>query len=323
MQIEPFVFDAGFSAAPGLQMTAKRYRPACNSSGNLVLLFTHATGMTKEAWEPTIASIFKVASERQVAIREAWSLEWMSHGESAVVNEKVLNQYGQAISVKEWANAISNLLRNTIPSDCHVMGVGHSAGATALLFSSLTTLRSSIILVEPVLITPECFEEHKEERVGALQMLSQFTKARKSSWPSRAEAQKYLQSRIPWKLWDRAVLDLYVTHGLRQVEDDKVELKCNKRYEAAGYADMQPHIDGSGKLDDVREMLGVHMIFGQRDDSMPRYAHDSIVTGKKTDSVQWIPKAGHLVVQEAPSMLALAIANVLSLEAGKAARSKL
>ncbi|KZW02333.1 hypothetical protein EXIGLDRAFT_734477 [Exidia glandulosa HHB12029] len=296
MQVDSFVFDVGFDAAPNLKMAAKRYRNS-STGGKYVLVCAHATGMTKELWEPTISAVLALSKSNGVPIREVWSVDWPNHGESAIINQAALKSYDQPILVQHWAAAISKFASSAIPSDCYVVGVGHSAGGTAILFSSLTSMpKSSLILVEPVLITPECFEEHKEERTVATGMVAQFTLRRKTSWPTRDDARKYFAARLPWKIWDRAVQDAYVEHALRPADDgNSVTLKCSKEQEASSYTEMQPHIDGAGKLSEIRDATMVHFILGQRDDSMPRYAHDSIITGQKTASVQWIPNAGHLV----------------------------
>jgi hypothetical protein len=48
--------------------------------------------LDKEQWEPTLEKLFTLHSERSQfpQIREAWALDWQSHGESAVLNEESL-----------------------------------------------------------------------------------------------------------------------------------------------------------------------------------------------------------------------------------------
>lgn len=123
--------------------------------------------------------------------------------------------------------------------------------------------------MEPVLITPDCYEAHKAERTAALNMVAAFTLARKTTWPTRDDARKYFESRLPWKLWDHNVLEAYVEHGLGCSNDaQSAYLKCGKEQEAAAYADARPHIDGATRLAEIRKKIPVHLILGQRDDSM-------------------------------------------------------
>ena len=83
-------------------ITAKRYWiPAFESNNNdptaITLIFLHATSFHKETWEPTIERVFRLALSRDsrlhnVKIREAWAIDCPNHGESALLNEKTLQQ---------------------------------------------------------------------------------------------------------------------------------------------------------------------------------------------------------------------------------------
>ena len=48
--------------------------------------------LDKETWEPVIGRLFQyqITHPSLKPIREAWSLDWPNHGESAVLNESVL-----------------------------------------------------------------------------------------------------------------------------------------------------------------------------------------------------------------------------------------
>jgi hypothetical protein len=83
-----------------LYMTAKRYwLPAFDSHANdpnaITLIFLHATSFHKETWEPTIERLFQIASlpTNALKIREAWAIECPNHGQSALLNEKALQQH--------------------------------------------------------------------------------------------------------------------------------------------------------------------------------------------------------------------------------------
>ena len=82
-----------------LYITAKRYWvPALESHADdpdaLTLIFLHATSFHKETWEPTMERLFYLASSRgsSLKIREAWALDCPNHGESAMLNERALQQ---------------------------------------------------------------------------------------------------------------------------------------------------------------------------------------------------------------------------------------
>jgi hypothetical protein len=85
-----------------LFIIAKRYwLPSFESHINdpdaLTLIFLHATSFHKETWEPTIEQLFHQVSGQKVGghhvkIREAWAIDCPNHGESAMLNEKILQQ---------------------------------------------------------------------------------------------------------------------------------------------------------------------------------------------------------------------------------------
>jgi len=74
----------------GLKMTGKRYTTSFskNNVRGLTFLFAHCVGSHKEQWEPVIADIFthQQTMDKTHRIREAWSFDWQSHGDAAVLN---------------------------------------------------------------------------------------------------------------------------------------------------------------------------------------------------------------------------------------------
>lgn len=80
-----------------LYITAKRYwLPSFDEHEGdpnaITLIFLHATSFHKETWEPTIERLFNLASTSRLKIREAWAVECPNHGQSAILNEKALQQ---------------------------------------------------------------------------------------------------------------------------------------------------------------------------------------------------------------------------------------
>jgi len=70
-----------------------------------------ASQTDKETWEPTIERIFEVQNGKSVTdarnrIREAWSFDWQSHGDAAVLNKIALETEYASDGVCEW-----NILR--------------------------------------------------------------------------------------------------------------------------------------------------------------------------------------------------------------------
>lgn len=57
------------------------------------LVFIHGLGCHKEHWKPTIERLFEheqASTGTSVRFRDMWSLDLLNHGDSAVLNEKVL-----------------------------------------------------------------------------------------------------------------------------------------------------------------------------------------------------------------------------------------
>ena len=96
----------------GLYFSAKCYYPNISADEGLTYIFIHnaasrssqktsfrlssltCTSTDKEAWEPTIQHLFHLSNDPQLPfeyrVRETWSLEWQSHGESALLNVDAL-----------------------------------------------------------------------------------------------------------------------------------------------------------------------------------------------------------------------------------------
>ncbi|OCH85625.1 alpha/beta-hydrolase [Obba rivulosa] len=315
------------SSPPGLKLVGKRYVPANTRQDGLTLIFTHCTGAHKELWEPTIQKLFELhAKGSGLAIREAWAFDWQSHGEAGVVNAEALKSETNGLSVQEWADGLKAIAASEHLAGHHLVGLGHSSGAAVLLLSTLPPAPVSyraLVLVEPSLITRELRLKHKAERDAALVRMMKALDGRRDVWGSRAEARAYFAKRLPWKMWDARVLDLFVAHGLTEVPggEGKVTLSCNKNQEKGAYAIIEPHGVAVDRLASLDASVPVHTIFGERIDLVPKYAHDSIVEVRKMVSITEVPGAGHQVVQEQPDRLAAAIAQVLERIAG--ARAKL
>jgi hypothetical protein len=106
-----------------------------------------------------------------------------------------------------------------------VVGIGHSAGGTALAFASTAapSVFSSVILCDPVL--------PKEDEETSWAMLARGAIARRERWGSRDEAKAAFLSKSFFRQWDERVLDAYLDTGLREVEGG-VALKTKPLNEA-------------------------------------------------------------------------------------------
>ncbi|EPS95148.1 hypothetical protein FOMPIDRAFT_1025931 [Fomitopsis schrenkii] len=309
----------------GLKLVAKRYVPKGAVSTGLTLLFTHCTGSHKESWEPVIATLLQLqdAASNTPVVREAWSVDWQSHGEAASINDDVLNLDTEGLSVTEYAAALRALIASPHLSGHQLVGIGHSAGVTAILLSTVPLPSDklpyrAIVLMEPSLVTRAVFAKHGQNRQAALDLMYKAMEARRDTWGSREEALAYFKKRLPWKIWDPRILGLLTRHGLREVharengaDVTQVTLACTTAQEKKAYADSEPHFLATERIRALDVQVGLHFVLGERSDVVPKYCHDSVLELRTPASVQRVGRAGHFALQENPDGLAACISNVL------------
>lgn len=322
VRIEPLVIHSAMAKAgeQPLKMTCKRYSTDFCSPEGVTLLFTHCVGAHKEQWEPTIEALFEaqVSKPRSHRIREAWSFDWPSHGEGALVNEDILKNRSQYISAFEWVQALVAFLKGPWVSGHRIVGIGHSAGANSITipldaFPESTPPYTALILIEPTSISFERYMRETDRHEPKTQMRTEATMTRRDTWPSRSEAYSWLKKRLPWKLWDDRVLQTYVDDGMYTTPNG-ISLKMPKRMEALTYPDVEPLWAATAVLRRFRSIIPVHMIFGTRNDFVSRSHQDDlcdITAGAIRRRIIRIEGAGHLIVQERPSEVANAIWDVL------------
>ncbi|KDR86137.1 hypothetical protein GALMADRAFT_235372 [Galerina marginata CBS 339.88] len=326
MNVEAFVFDGPprDDATPALKMAAKRYTKSSSQQElrGLTLLFTHCIGAHKEQWEPVIERLFDTQQTKHetIRVREAWSFDWQSHGDSAVLNREALKRRPEGVSAYEWSSALTAFVTSPRMQGHRIVPLGHSAGAAAVL---LTTKHlphpypyPALILIEPTLITRELFNAYREDRMAEMDFAVSATSARRHTWGSKELAYAYFRKRVPWEFWDERVVRLLVEYGLEDSSEGSgaVTLKCDRRHEAASYPDVEPHYEGALQLGRVCHALPIHLVWGTRNDLVHEFIQDSLSDpsqGRIVASVSRIKDAGHMVVQEQPDLLASAIIDIL------------
>ncbi|KAK0226965.1 Alpha/beta hydrolase fold-1 [Armillaria nabsnona] len=301
-----------------LKMAAKRYIPtATTKKDGKVLIFLHASGTHKEHWEPVIAKIFNSTE----GVKECWAFDSLSHGESALLNAKEIAGFSPSIS--DWARGVAELVENRLQGE-RIVIVGHSAGASAAMFStkcysSSTPPYESIILVEPPLIDRHVFQANIKDRERQTAMLTKAVAAQRSAWNNRKAAFDYFVKRAPWKTWDLRVVVIQVNHGLRPLDPEhpleSVTTKCDKRHEAGSFTDFESTFDATEQIEKVCATIPIHIIYGKKDSLVPQYSQDSLADlskGRKLASVARISSGGHLLVQEDPDAVSAQILCILN-----------
>ena len=83
----------------------------------------------------------------------------------------------------------------------------------------------TVIMVEPALIAPECYDQDPELHGGQLKTVAEGVLKRRSTWDNRAQAAKYIRKRFPYSMWDPRVVDLYIVCG--GLPDTRVLIRTN------------------------------------------------------------------------------------------------
>jgi pimeloyl-ACP methyl ester carboxylesterase len=127
-------------------------------------------------------------------------------------------------------------------------GIGHSAGATSLVFAETTRpgTFSRLVLMDPTLLPPEL----RAVAPAGFNPMSEQARRRRSVWDSREEMLERLRNGTPLAGWRDDFLRAYVVYGTNTREDGTVELKCPPEIEAQVYASASSH-DGWERLADI------------------------------------------------------------------------
>ncbi|KAJ6453955.1 Alpha/beta hydrolase fold-1 [Mycena sanguinolenta] len=354
LTVTPVVFDCPPNGRdpPGhiLKMTAKRYWTPdsdANAEG-LSLLFAHCVASHKEQWEPIISQVFRTQAGKmpQNCVREAWAVDWQSHGEAGVLNREVLPEDGVCVShllsqfpvaarvnrvstaAVEWSAAIAAFICSPYLLGRRIVGIGHSGGAGAIVLSlrSLHTSSplpfTSLILIEPTMATPALYARTMAPHIPAIVAA---TRRKRDVWPSRADAEVWMRARAPWRTWDKCVFALFIEHALVPTPSGsgEVTLKCDRRHEARGMADVEPHMTAVEVLDWLGGRVPVHLVWANGSELVPRIMQDALsaptdidADGSETQNSRRFAsitrlEGGHRIVQESPDEVARAVCRTL------------
>lgn len=194
------------------------------------LLCMHATGFHGRVWEPFVPRL-----------RERFSvvaLDQRGHGDS----DKPASGY-------DWRKFGDDILAVIDHLEVEgVTGIGHSAGATALVFAETTRPGTfeRLVLMDPTLLPPEL----RQVAPAGFNPMSEQARRRRSIWPSTDAMVERLQNGSPLAGWREEYLRAYVTYGTMAREDGTIELKCPPEVEAQVYESGGTH-DGWERLSQV------------------------------------------------------------------------
>ncbi|PFH48970.1 hypothetical protein AMATHDRAFT_49106 [Amanita thiersii Skay4041] len=325
------------------------------SSPKITLIFAHGSGFHKECWEPTLERLFEMdARSRFPMIREAWALDAQHHGESAIVNEGALVENQGVTNITDYGAAIAALCKSPFfgpidPTYHQVIVVGHSLGTVAVLLS--TTHFQNIPYTSLILIDTVIHSDEMKLDTETFNVVRDTTPSRKDHWDSIESARRYMRTRIPYKSWDPHVFSLFLRYGLRPLPTayypdssrKGVTLSTHRNDEHASYTYFHMLHEAYHRLNEISDTLPIHLIYAARSDMMQVFCSISLTPtninvslprqlnsdraaqeklydpkeGRKFASITRLGIGGHLIVQEAPDLVAHVIHEALTGRAEK------
>lgn len=251
-------------------------------------VFYHATGFVSELWMPLIDALRP--RFRCIAVDQR------GHGRS----DKSAPVYTWNAMTDDFA-AFLRAMRLE-----HIVGIGHSSGATAIVVTAgrHAELVDRAVLVEPT-VRPR---ERPFFEPGAPNPMVERTIGRRAKWPNRAEVFATLLARPPYASWTPAMKETFADHAMRTNPDGSLELECPPAVEAAfygGHGDFDPW----PAIDRVAQPLLV--IHGTGPSVMPTTRVEELRPALKTARFVDVPEGGHLVLMEAPDKVVMAATDFL------------
>ena len=107
----------------------------------------------------------------------------------------------------------------------NIFGIGHSLGGYAVTHATnkLSDRFAGLILFDPSVFTKNKYEQNLKRKKDFIHPISK----RRNLWDSYDEMYKNFSSRLPFKLWDKKVLQDYCEFGLIKEEDENIfKLSC-------------------------------------------------------------------------------------------------
>lgn len=242
------------------------------------VLLLHATGFLPWLWHPIareLAGDFRVIApyfcDHRVFDPEEGGLSWLL-----------------------LAGDLTTFIRRLAIDEPYI--VGHSMGATvaAIAEGHMGPLASRMMLIEPILLPTGFYEA---EITVEQHPLASKSIRRRSAWRDAGEAREYLDEKDLFSQWDPEMLDLYLQHGMMEVDSGELTLACSPRREAAlfmGGMEINPW--------PLLEKIACPVLFVEGEKSENRLVIDlqratSIVTDADLEVVE---DARHLVPMEKP-----------------------
>lgn len=263
--------------------------------GRQPVLLAHAAGLHGMVWAP-------LAARLQPAFRPI-SFDLRGHGDSDVPPDLDFDWHGFARDVVAVVEQL--------PSPPY--GFGHSSGGAALLlaeqarpgtFAALYCYEPTIVAADPPLGR------------DTDSWLGQTARRRREVFDSRDEAYRHYAGKRSFGRLHPDALRAYVDHGLTDLDDGSVRLKCHPAHEALVYEMASAH-DCFRRLPEVA--CPVRLACGGATEGFGPEAIAALADRLPQASTEVLPGLGHLGPLEDPDAVAAAFARFVAASSGDGA----
>ncbi|KAG0140140.1 hypothetical protein CROQUDRAFT_674802 [Cronartium quercuum f. sp. fusiforme G11] len=261
-----------------LFISVNRYYRKAGSSSNahngITLIFSHANGLHKETWEPTLAHLLQFPEAELVS--EIWALDCVNQGDSAVLNRDTLGErFDWADHARDLlqfiiahlpeakaakTESLPKLLKRQVSPDDPLLqlndfpsspvtsrviqnGLSWRGRQIGLVGHSLGGCASALAattipqLIKLVILIDAVIIPSVLINEEYLSRNASLSALRRDRWKARAEAHdSFIRKTEFFGRWDPAVLERYVNFGLTEL-DDELRLKCDRLHETSVFAD--------------------------------------------------------------------------------------
>ncbi|RUP50663.1 Alpha/beta hydrolase family-domain-containing protein [Jimgerdemannia flammicorona] len=281
------------------KLVVNRYvDPAAKGNSTICFLFCHANGYHKELWHPIMRRLRDNSRDKDRYDLELWAFDCRNQGDSAIVNEDVLDDYFS------WNDYARDALQ--VVDACNVklgavalVGVGHSFGGTALVLAE--SLRpgtfTSLVSVDPVL-----FPDFMRPYFPRMNPLAAASKKRRQLWASHDAALASFLQKPFYQRWDPEMVAIYARDGLRRVPSsltEEVTLKCTRDQEQVTFTyDQDSFYDAFNALPSLA--APVWFMFADKSEVITPQMGELIASRPPVASAVFLRDTGHLVPMEKP-----------------------
>ncbi|HYB98412.1 MAG TPA: alpha/beta hydrolase [Candidatus Limnocylindrales bacterium] len=249
------------------------------------IFFAHPTGFLGAVWKPILHRLQALDVQARLI-----TYDQRGHG----LSSKPDNDYDWARFVDDTEAVMDQLGLE------HVLGVGHSAGATTLAGVAAANGRRlrRLVMIDPVLFHPELVRLMAEAGVNPM---SARTRTRRTVWQSREEMFCSFRKREPYDTWTEEALRAYVEEGTFERPDGEIELLCPARVEGHIYA-AASGFDGYGAL--ARLRIPILLLRGQSSTTLDEERARRVLEVAPQARLVTVPGTTHFIPMEKPAEVA-------------------